>query len=87
MVTRKNLNFEFCSLNINNENVLIFFNYLSSRLLRLYETRIIEKKLKNIEQAIEQLKPKLFWKEKDAFLYQLNKWNLKKINIALIEVK
>ena len=83
---KKKLNFEFCSLNINHENVLIFFNYLSTRLLRLHETRITEKKLKNIEQAIEQLKPKLFWKEKDAFLYQLSKWNLEKINIALLKL-
>ena len=65
---------------------MIFFNYLSTRLLRLHETRITEKKLKNIEQAIEQLKPKLFWKEKDAFLYQLSKWNLEKINIALLKL-
>ena len=75
---KKKLNLEFSSLSINNENVLIFFNYLSSRLLRLYETRIIEKKCKNLEQALGQLKPKLFWKEKDAFVTQLNKWNLKK---------
>ena len=83
---KEKLNFEFCSLNINYENILIFFNYLSSRLLRLHETRMIEKRLKNIDQAIEQLKPKLFWKEKNAFLYQLDKWNLKKINIALLKL-
>ena len=83
---KKKLNLEFSSLSINNENVLIFFNYLSSRLLRLYETRIIEKKCKNLEQALGQLKPKLFWKEKDAFVTQLNKWSLKKIDIALISL-
>ena len=83
---KKKLNLELSSLSINNENILLFFNYLSSRLLKLYETRIIEKKCKNIEQALEQLKPKLFWKEKDAFVSQLNKWNLKKINIALINL-
>ena len=83
---KEKLNFEFCSLNINYENILIFFNYLSSRLLRLHETRIIEKRLKNVDQAIEQLKPKLFWKEKNVFLYQLDKWNLKKINIALLKL-
>ena len=43
---KKKLNLEFSSLSINNENILIFFNYLSSRLLRLYETRIIEKNVK-----------------------------------------
>ena len=83
---KKKLNLEFSSLSINNENILLFFNYLSSRLLKLYETRIIEKRCKNIEQALEQLKPKLFWKEKDSFISQLNKWNLKKINIALINL-
>ena len=35
---------------------------------------------------MELLKPKLFWKEKNAFINQLNKWNLKKINIALINL-
>jgi len=83
---KKKLNLEFSSLSINNENVLVFFNYISLRLLRLYETRIIEKRCKNLEQALEQLKPKLFWKEKAAFLTQLNKWSLKKINIALISL-
>ena len=35
---------------------------------------------------MELLKPKLFWKEKNAFINQLNKWNLKKINIALLNL-
>ena len=83
---KKKLNLEFSSLSINNENILVFFNYLSSRLLRLYETRIIEKRCKNLEQALELLKPKLFWKEKNAFVTQLDKWSLKKINIALISL-
>ncbi len=83
---KEKLNFEFCSLSVNNENVLIFFNYLSLRILKLYETRIIEKRCKNIEQAMELLKPKLFWKEKNAFINQLNKWNLKKINVALLNL-
>ncbi len=83
---RKKLNFEFSSLNINNENILMLFNYISSRLLRLHETRILEIRCKNIEEALEQLKPKLFWKEKDAFVTQLDKWSLKKINRAIINL-
>ena len=80
---KKKLNFEFSSLNLSNENTLIFFNFISTRLLKLYQARINEKNCKNIEEAIEQLRPKLFWKERDNFVTQVHKWNLKKINLAL----
>ena len=37
---------------------------------------------KNIESAIENVKPKIFWKDKPVFLKQINKWNSKKLNNA-----
>ena len=83
---RKKLNLEISSLSISRENILIFFNTLSLRLLKLHETKILEKGTESIDQALEKLKPKLFWKEKDEFVNQLNKWSLKKINIALINL-
>ena len=37
---------------------------------------------KNIESAIESVKPKIFWKDKPVFLKQIRKWNSKKLNNA-----
>ena len=38
------------------------------------------------EKGLTCIPTKLFWKEKAAFVTQLNKWSLKKINIALINL-
>ena len=80
---KEKLNIEISSANFMNDNILLYFNLLSSRMLRLLEAKKINEENKNIEFVLQQLKPKLFWKEKNAFLDQLNKWSLKKLNIAL----
>ena len=46
-------------------------------------------KLKNektLEEALNSLKPPIFWKDKPKFLSQAKKWNLKKIKEALNKV-
>ena len=40
----------------------------------------------HLEQAINSMKPLLFWKDKPAFLLQAKKWNYKKINIIQNEI-
>ena len=37
----------------------------------------------NIEMAVENLKPKVFWKDKKVIIEQLKKWNTDKLNNAI----
>ena len=38
---------------------------------------------KNIEEAVSQLRPPVFWKDKPKLVMQKRLWNLNKLNIAL----
>ena len=40
-------------------------------------------KNKNLEIAINNLKPPIFWKEKDAFIQQAKKWDIIKLRKVL----
>ena len=35
-----------------------------------------------MDAALENIKPKIFWKDKPIFLKQIKKWNIKKLEIA-----
>ena len=50
---------------------------MQSFLKKLLEIREINKN--NIEQAINELKPPIFWKDKQIFILQAKKWNKQKI--------
>jgi len=55
---------------------LALLNQRFSRLSSIYELQ----KSTNIEQAINNVKPPIFWKEKPVFLEQLKKWDKKSVN-------
>lgn len=55
---------------------LASLNQRFSRLCSIYELQ----KSTNIEQAINNVKPPIFWKEKPIFLEQLKKWDKKSVN-------
>lgn len=73
------------------ENLFYYLNNISHRIKGLIEIHEIDKKNKNLEISIEQLKPKIFWKDKPNYTKQLLRWdknNLQEIfkNINKIEV-
>ena len=37
---------------------------------------------KNAENALDSIKPRIFWKDKPIFLRQMNKWNSEKLKKA-----
>ena len=67
---------------IDADKTVYYVNLFNQRLVKLKE--VIEKKI-NIEQAINELRPPVFWKDKPEFLYQAKIWDSNKLNLALQE--
>ena len=63
------------------EKDIYYLNIINQRLTKLLE--ISKTKEKNIEEAINNLKPPIFWKDKQKFLEQAKKWNQRKIESML----
>ena len=69
-------------LNLLSEDSFFYLNSLNYRILKLIEIQKINETYKNYEQALESLKPPIFWKDKPIYLQQLKKWNMPKLNKA-----
>ena len=63
------------------EKNVLYLNLLNQRLHKLCEIK--QDKNKNLEIAINNLKPPIFWKEKDAFIQQSKKWDIIKLRKVL----
>ncbi len=59
-----------------NENNQYYINQLYQRINKLSEILEANKEIKNIEDSVESLKPKVFWKDKPQFVSQAKKVNL-----------
>ena len=57
---------------------IFYINLINQRLNKLSETLSLNKT--GIEDAVNSLKPPIFWKEKPDFISQVKKWDKKKIN-------
>ncbi len=69
---------------IEDEKNVLYLSLINQRLLKLAEVIELSKK-KNLESAVNTLKPPIFWKDKPLFMTQVRKWNLKKIKKVLNE--
>ena len=67
------------------EKKILFLSLINQRLLKLADLNKL-KHDKTLEEALNSLKPPIFWKDKPKFLGQAKKWNLKKIKEALNKV-
>ena len=80
------------TLNILNENTILnedstaFTRIFLFNLKRLKNLKIILEKENNIEQALLQYKPPIFWKEKEIIKKQLNLWSLLEIRLLIKEI-
>ncbi len=86
MMLNKNLG----SVIIQNENAYYYLNSLQLRVKRLSELAIEYEKINNYEAAMENIKPKIFWKDKPIFLKQIKVWNktkLEKANKLIIDTE
>ncbi len=59
--------------------------YLSSINQRLLKLREVTDTKDNIEKALSQLRPPIFWKDKPTFVAQAKLWDLQKLEKALIK--
>ena len=64
---------------------IMYLNMIHSRLSKLQEFIKISKNSK-LEEAIKELRPPIFWKDKPIFLLQAKKWSVSKIKKILIEI-
>ncbi len=62
---------------------IFYISLINQRLLKLNDINHLKNENNNIESAINNFKPPIFWKDKPIFLNQAKKWNLKKINKIL----
>ena len=67
---------------IENEKSVYYLSLINQRLFKLLETQKLHKKFSK-EEAVNKIKPPIFWKDKPAFLNQLNKWDKDKITKML----
>ena len=67
---------------IDEEKNVYYLSLINQRLNKLAETFVLEKKM-NLEDAINMIKPPIFWKDKPTFFAQTKKWNSSKIQKVL----
>ena len=66
---------------LENEKNIYYINSINQRLFKILEIRDFD--TKNIQQTIDNLKPPIFWKDKNNFMVQALKWNKTKIKKTL----
>ena len=69
-----------------NEDFIYYLNNLNMRINKLMEAIKINEELKNEEESVNKLTPKIFWKDKPVFLKQLQKWDKKKLQKSLFKI-
>ena len=78
----KKLNQNLGNVMIHNEDVFLCLNKLNYRIQILINLKIQFQKDKNLDLAINNLTPKIFWKDKPVIMEQFRKWNLEKLGKA-----
>ena len=69
---------------IDTEKNIYYLALINLRLNKLSEA-IKNSKKTNLEDAINKLKPPIFWKDKPAFMFQVKRWNNSKIKLILVK--
>ena len=62
------------------EDSFFYLNNINYRILNLIEIQKNNKILNNYENALENFKPQIFWKDKPMYVLQLKKWSIEKLN-------
>ena len=79
---KEKLNRNLGNIVLQNDNVYFYLNSLNSRIEKLNDLSNQYEKERNIEKAIDTLRPPIFWKDKPNFYKQIKKWNVKKLEEA-----
>tara|TARA_B100000029_G_scaffold178273_1_gene175663 strand:+ start:504 stop:1502 length:999 start_codon:yes stop_codon:yes gene_type:complete len=76
---KSKLNKNLGNVTFQNEDSFFYLNSLNLRFQKLMDLSNQFKIDNNLEIAMENLRPKIFWKDKPIFQKQIKKWNLKKL--------
>jgi len=76
---KKKLNENLGNIVLQSEDVYFYLGSLNLRIQKLLQLQNQYEMDKNLDLAIENIKPKIFWKDKPIFYKQVKKWNLRKI--------
>ncbi len=79
---KEKLNYSLGSVAFQNENAYFYLGILGARIEKLLNLNYLLKKEKNLDKAIDTIKPPIFWKDKPIFYKQMKKWNIKKLKEA-----
>ena len=79
---KEKLNYSLGSVTFQNENTYFYLGILGARIEKLLNLNYLLKKEKNLDKAIDTIKPPIFWKDKPIFNKQMKKWNIKKLKEA-----
>ena len=66
-------------MDIVKEDIYLYLNQMSLRVSKLLEVSRVNENFKDLNVAIDQMKPKIFWKDKPVYIEQLQKINLNKL--------
>jgi DNA polymerase-3 subunit delta len=76
------LNKNLGNIILQNEDAYFYLNNLNFRIEKLLKLNEEFQKHKNIEVAMDNMRPRIFWKDKSIFYKQVKIWNLKKLEDA-----
>ena len=83
---KKNLNKTLSENNFLFEDFFILLKILSKKIHRLIEIKILNHSEKNIDKIFNQIKPPVFWKEKEDVKKQIKLWNEHKLNLMIKKI-
>ncbi len=67
---------------IETEKLILYLSLINNRLTKL---KSVVGDISNLSRNIDKIKPPIFWKDKPNFINQAKKWNIIKINQALVK--
>ncbi len=76
---KNKLNSLINEFNFNNEDVFYYLNNINYRLLKILEIHEMKSKNDTIEQAIEKIRPPIFWKDKTTMINLAKKWDKQRL--------
>ena len=80
---KKKLNDLLGNFNFTNEDAYFYLNMINYRLIKLLEIHRQNINNSNYNNAINNMKPPVFWKDKPVFLKLLQKWDKQRVIGAL----
>ena len=83
---KKKLNKILRENNFSFEDFLILLKIFSKKIHRLLKIKIFNRLEKNLDQIFNQIRPPIFWKEKEDVKKQVSLWNEKKLNLIIKKI-